>query len=118
MNIMLADDIDGGIFVIMILFVVAVTCLLALGALFPAARGNRMPALALSVPAFLAGILVTVWLAVGFISDRMHETQIEPISIGLSYLVMPWLVMAGPPFATSLLAISVLWFKKNKRHAS
>ena len=115
MNAMLADDIDGGIFVILILLVVGVTCLLALGALFPAAKGDCMPALALSIPAFLAGILVTAWLAVGFISDRMHETQIESFRVGLSYLAMPWLVMAGPPFATGLLALSVLWFNKHKR---
>lgn len=115
MNAMLADDIDGGILVILILLVVAGTCLLGLGALIPAARGDRKLTLALSAPAFLAGILVTVWLVVGFITERMHETEIEPLGTELSYLVMPWLVMAGPPFAISLLAVLVLWCNKHKR---
>jgi hypothetical protein len=109
MHPILADSIDGGILVTMVLFGGVVTSVLALIALFPAKKGNRTLTLCLSIPALIMGMVATVWLAWQYYRQSPHDSSSE---IGFS--IIAWMILAGPALLTGLLALTVLWIKRDE----
>jgi hypothetical protein len=109
MRVLLADDIGGGILALLVLCGVALVSLLALGALFPAARGIKAVTLLMAAPAFIAGVSVTIWLGITYAQDNEHA-DLE----FWSDVFMPWMLFAGPALGTALLAGLVLWLKRRK----
>jgi len=112
MNVMLAEDIGGWLVAAAALFGGLAVSVLALVALIPAFKRKLPLALILATPALVLGIVVTVWLGYGFVSSGPPDSDFE---IGHD-LIMPWAVMAGPSLATSLLAITVVCYKRTKRN--
>src|SRR5438552_7113897 len=110
MNVIIAENLNGWLFAAMIFFGGIIASLLALGALFPASCGKRSLTFTLAGPAFIAGILITLWFGYGYITDGLHDPDYSPRDF-----LMPWLFLAGPPLATSLLALLVFW-SRNKAH--
>lgn len=109
MCVMLADSIDGGILVLLMIIGGVVTCVPALCALVPASKGNRKLTFLLVAPALVYGALITLNCAQGFFNyDR------DDPGFLLNAVIVPWLLMAGPPLAMGLLALFVLRRKKSK----
>ena len=106
----LAEDIGGWLFAALVLFGGLGAAVLALGALIPAWKGKSALCLALSGPAVVLGIGVTVWLGYGFISSTMHDPELDI----RQDLLLPWLLMAGPSTVTSVLALVVLWYARKR----
>lgn len=109
MNVMLADSIDGGILAMLLVCGNLVTAVLALCALVPASHGNRTMTFTLAAPAFVCGLLITLYLIYGYVRDGLHDPDCD-----LSDFMIPWAVMAGPALVTSLFAAFVLWRKQAK----
>lgn len=109
-HVILADSIDGGILMILLIGCGLAVSVLALIALIPAWQGNRSGTLVLAGPAFLAGIAATIYCLWGFFFDGPKEQN----DLGLGVFLAVWLILAGPPFATSLLAGICLWFRRAK----
>ena len=112
MPVIFAEALDGWLFAAALMFGGLAASLLALGALFPAWRGNRSLTFALAAPAIIVVLLVTLWIGYGYVTDGLRDP-----SFSVSDFMMPWLFLAGPSLATSLLAILVLWFRKGTAHA-
>ena len=110
MYIMLAEDIGGWLLAAGALFGGLAASVLALGALIPAWKGNKLLTLTLSAPALVLGVIVSIWLGYGYLQDGLHDSDFE---IGHD-LIMPWAVMAGPALVTSLLAFTTLWYKRKR----
>ena len=72
-----------------------------------AGRGNRTTTLAMAAPAFLIGLAITAAVCYGFVTDGLRDPDYT-----LRDFLAPWLVFAGPPLATSLLAVMVLWLRR------
>lgn len=104
----LADSIDGGILALLFLGAGLVASVLALGGLFPASKGNKLLTFCLITPALIVGVSVTIWLGVGYVKENLHDPDFE---FGHD-LLMPWIFLAGPAFAASLLGMLVLWVKR------
>jgi hypothetical protein len=109
MHPVLAESLNGWLFAALVFFGGLAASILALGALVPARRRNRRLTIALSAPAFIVGLLVTLGTGYGFITDGMRDPDYS-----IRDFAMPWLVMAGPAFGTSLLAMLVLWFSSRR----
>lgn len=109
MQPILAENLDGWLFGAAVLFGGLLASVLALCALVPARKNNRPLTFALAAPAFVVALLVTLCAAYGFITDGLHDPD---SSIG--DFAVPWLMLAGPSFATSLLAIIVLSLSAKK----
>jgi hypothetical protein len=84
-----------------------VASVLALGAVVPAWRGNRVRTIALAAPALVVVLLVTIWTGYEYLTDGLRDPDLS-----IDDFVAPWLFLAGPSFAASLLAISVLLLRK------
>jgi hypothetical protein len=112
MHFILAENFNGLGYVMLGLAAAVLASLLALFALAPASRGNRPATLAMAAPAFLIGLALTAAVCYGFVTDGLHDPDYE-----LRDFLAPWLVMAGPPLATSLLALTVLWLRRRTRAA-
>jgi hypothetical protein len=110
MHVMFAEDIGPWLAAGALLFGGLGASVLALGALFPASRGNRPLTVGLIAPAIIMVILTTCWLAQGYFQREGHDR--EEI---IDNYVRPWFFMAFLPLITSLLACLVLWFKRRKR---
>jgi hypothetical protein len=111
MSPILADDIEGGIFALSILAAGGVSSILALTALIPANRGKRPAAIALSTPAILTAVGVTVWIVWQCIKG---PAQGEDRGSALNMMFF-WFLFAGPSFLTGTIAILVLWAKSTPR---
>jgi hypothetical protein len=109
MHPILAENLNGWLFAAAVFFGGLIASVLALCALVPAWRGNRRSAFVLASPALVIGVLMTLWGGYWFITDGMRDPDYS-----LSDFVLPWLVMAGAPLATSLLAIVVLVFSTRR----
>lgn len=109
MHCILAEDIGPWLLAAGALFGGLGLSVLALGALLPAWKGHRLLTLALAVPAFLLGIVVTLWLGFGSLAE-IHDPDFE---FGHD-LFLPWLFMAGPSLVTSVLAVTVLCIRRNR----
>ncbi len=107
----LAEDIGGWLFAALVLFGGLGAALLAMIALIPARKGHRALALTLSVPALILGLGVTIWLGYGFMTSNLHDPDLD---LWQDH-VLPWLLMAGPSLATSLLAFAFLWCRRKRR---
>jgi len=110
MHPILADDIDGGILMILLLGAGLITSVLALIGLAPAMRGDKAGTLCLITPAFLCGVVIFVWLAWQFIADWRED----PHGRFNRNDIMVFIILAGPALATSLLGGLVLWLKRRK----
>jgi hypothetical protein len=110
MQVMFAEDIGPWLAAAALLFGGLAASILALGALFPASRGNRSLTVGLIAPAIIMVILTTCWLAQGYFRRENHDH--EEI---IDNYVQPWFFMALAPLVTSVLAGFVLWFKRRKR---
>jgi hypothetical protein len=109
-HVILADSIDGGILMILLIGCGLAVSVLALIGLIPAWQGSRSGTLVLAGPAFLAGIAATIycvwWVFFGAgPGDRGDR--------GL-FLAL-WAILAGPPIATSLLAVICLWLRRARQ---
>jgi hypothetical protein len=102
----LAESLDGWLFAAGVFFGGLVTAVLALCAIGPAVRRNRRLTLALTSPAIVFGVLATIWIGYGFVTDGLRDPDYS-----MSDFAIPWSVMAGPPLAASFLAIAVLWVR-------
>lgn len=105
---MLAESLDGWLVAAGLLFGGIAASLLALVALFPASKGKAATTLTLLAPAAIVTIGITCWLGYGYYARSPMHNHEEVID---NY-VRPWFFMASLPLATSLLACSMLWFKK------
>jgi hypothetical protein len=112
MHPIFAEALGGWIFAAAMMFGGLAASLLSLGALFPAWRGDRLRTITFVAPAFIVTLLVTLWIGYGYITDGLRDPRFS-----ISDFMMPWLFLAGPSFATTLLAILVLWFRKGTDHA-
>jgi len=106
MQPILAESLDGWLFAGMVFFGGLIASALALCALAPARQGNRPLTITLAAPAFVVAMLATLLLAYGVITDGLRDPDYS-----ISDFAIPWLMLAGPPLATSVLAIAVLWFR-------
>jgi hypothetical protein len=107
MHLILAENFNGLGYVMLGCLVALLVSLVALAALVPASRGNRQATLAMAAPAFVIGVLLTLAMGYGFITAAMRDPDYE-----LRDFAVPWLVIAGPPLGTSLLAVAVLWLRR------
>lgn len=107
MHLILAENFNGLGYAILGLFSALVASLLALAALVPASRGNRSTTLAMAAPAFVIGVLLTLAMIYGFVTAGLHDPDYT-----LHDFVVPWLVFAAPPLATSVLAVSVMYLRR------
>ena len=106
MHLILAENIDGWLFGAALFFGGLLVSILALVALVPAARRNRAATFALAAPALLVGLLVTIWVGYGFITDGLRDPDYS-----IRDFLAPWFMLAGPPLACGLLAVAVLWIR-------
>jgi hypothetical protein len=106
-HVILADSIDGGVLMILLVVVGLAASVMALIALIPAWQGSRSGTLLLAAPAFIAGVAATICFVWWYLHEgiRDHDNSLQ------DYLVV-WVILAGPPFATSLLAVICLWFRR------
>jgi hypothetical protein len=109
MHLILAENLNGWLFAAAVFFGGLIASVQALCALVPAWQGNRRSTLVLVTPALVIGVLVTLGAGYGFITDGLHDP-----GYSLSDFAAPWLMMAGAPVATSLLAIVVLVFSTRR----
>jgi predicted Na+-dependent transporter len=108
---MLAEDIGGWLAAGFMFLGAIATTLMALGALYSAAKGKRSLTMGLITPAILMSLMVTWYLADAY----FHRTFHDPEEIKLNY-VEPWLLMALAPLAVSAIAWTILvWRKKCKQ---
>ena len=105
-HVILADSIDGGILMILLIGCGLAVSVLALIALIPAWQGNRSGTLVLAGPAFLAGIAATIYCLWCFFDLKPADRDESGMFLAV------WVILAGPPFATSLLAGICLWFRR------
>lgn len=110
MHVILGDSIDGGIFALLIMCGGGAASLLALAAIFPARQGNKPVTLCMIAPAIVMGLVVTVWLGYGFFTDGLHNRDPEYVPDLMDFFA-PWIILAGPALATSLISACVLWSK-------
>ena len=108
----LAENLDGWLFGAALFFGGLLVSILALVALVPAARRNRAGTFALAAPALVVGLLITLWVGYGFITDGLRDPDYS-----IRDFLTPWLVMAGPPLACGLLAVAVLIFRTRTQGA-
>ena len=111
MQIMLAEDLGGWLLAGSVLFGGLGFSVLALGALIPAWKGDRVFTLLLAAPAFVLGVIVTGWLVHGYVGRAPADPSYNPTPD----FVMDWIFMAAPALVTSLLAVTVLWNKRRRR---
>jgi hypothetical protein len=90
-----------------------VTSALALAALRPAARGDRLSTLKLAAPAALLGVVDLCVLGFGCVKI-LSDSDSEILGQLLAFF-LTWLVLFGTPVPTSLLAFLVLWRSGRKR---
>ncbi|HTR41981.1 MAG TPA: hypothetical protein VMH87_10240 [Pseudomonadales bacterium] len=105
MHIILADSIDGGILMILLLGCGLAVSVLALLALIPAWQGSIPGTLVLAGPAIIAGIAATVYCLWGLFQDGSAGFELRDF-------LLPWTCLAVPPLATSLIAIFCLWQRR------
>ena len=111
MPIILAEDIGGWLAAGFFLLGGLGTAMIAFAATFAAYHGKKVLTVALIIPALIMVVLVTCWLGQAFFQRTgMHDAD----EIMENY-VQPWLLMAFPPLATSVVAALVLIFKKRPR---
>jgi ammonia channel protein AmtB len=103
---LLAESLNGWLFAAAAFFVALIASLMALCAIGPARRRNRRMTLALAAPALVIGVVFTIAVGYGFITDGMRDPDYS-----ISDFAVPWLMMAGPPLGSSLLAILILWVR-------
>src|SRR5205809_356445 len=104
MNAMLANDIGGGIFALLVIVAGLVSSVLALAALIPANRGKRAPAIVLFAPAIVTAATVTVGMIWQCATDRSTGSFGGRVLEWLPF----WILFAGPPLLTGAIAILVL----------
>jgi len=107
MHFILAENFNGLGAVMLGLAGAVLASLLALFALAPASRGNRAATLAMAAPALLIGLAMTAAVCYGFVTDGLRDPDYT-----LRDFLTPWLVFAGPPLVTSLLAVTILWLRR------
>jgi hypothetical protein len=112
MHPILAENLNGWLFAAALFFGGLLASILALVALVPAAQRDRARTLALAAPALVVGLLVTLWVGYGFITEGMHDP-----SYSIRDFLTPWLMLAGPPLASGLLAVAVLWVRTKRPSA-
>jgi hypothetical protein len=110
MHPILAESLDGWLFAAALMFGGLAASLLALGALFPAWRGDRWRTIAFIAPALIVTLLVTLFAAYGYITDGVGDPDSS-----IADFIAPWVFLAGPSFVTSLSAALVLWIRSKKR---
>jgi hypothetical protein len=109
MHIILADSIDGGILMILLMGGGLAVSVLALIGLIPAWQGSRSGTLVLAGPAFIAGIAATIYCVWwGFFGAGPGDRGDWGTILGL------WAILAGPPFIASFLTVLCLWFRRAK----
>lgn len=109
MHPILADSIDFGVLMILLMGGGLAVSVLALIALIPAWQGSRAGTLVLAGPGFIWGVAATIFCAWGFVHDGLGDPNFE-----LMDFLGPWIVLAGPSLATSLLAVGCLWFRRGR----
>lgn len=108
---MLAEDIGGWIFVGGVLLAGFATSLLALIAIIPARKGKRAFTLLLAAPAFVVGVSATIWCVHGYMRQSPADSNYNPTPD----FIFELLIVAAPALATSLLAVTVLWYKRRRQ---
>ena len=103
MFLILADNIDGGLYAAAALFGELVATALALCAVVPARQRKGWQTLAMTAPAMIVTLLVTIYIGYGYVTFGRDP------DFSLSDFAGLWLIGAGPPLATSLLAIVAFW---------
>ena len=111
-HVILADSIDGGILMILLIGCGLAVSVLALIGLIPAWQGSRAGTLVLAGPAFLAGIAATIYCLWCYFDLKPSDREYSGM------FVVVWVILAGPPFATSLLAVICLWFRRVRNRGS
>jgi|ERR1043165_4209678 hypothetical protein len=110
MPVMLAEDIGGWLFAGGVLLGGFATSVLALSALIPAWKGKRAFTLLLAAPAFVLGVSATIWRVHGYMRQSPADSSYNPTPD----FIFELLIMAAPALATSLLAVTVLWYKRRR----
>src|SRR5689334_11334591 len=108
MRVMLAENLTGWGIAFLVFCAALSTSLLALGALFPAARNHHALAIRLVAPAFILGALVTGWFVAGYLFKSHHESG------EFGALIGPWIFLGGLPLAISLLIGSVIRSRRRR----
>jgi hypothetical protein len=105
---MLAEEIGGFLILGGLLIGGIISAILALVALFPAARGNRSLAIKLILPAICVVLLSICWIGSGFIQVGFHDEHFR-----VADALHMWLCVAALPLVTGFIAAFVLWTKGN-----
>ena len=109
MPILFAEDIGGWLAAGFLFLGGIAATLFALGALFPAAKGNRPVTIVLLIPAVVMVLWVTGYLVNAYMGRVNHDAE----EIRENY-VQPWLLMACPELVVGLVAMAVLIFKRRR----
>ncbi len=109
MHILFAEDIGGWLAAGFLFLGAGAATLSALGALFPAAKGNSRLTIVLVIPAVVMVLWVTGYLVNAYVGRVGHDAE----EIRMNY-VEPWLLMACPPLVVGVAAITVLLFKRRR----
>lgn len=80
--------------------------LLALAAIVPAWRRQRLRVIALVAPAFIVVVLITLWTTYEYFTIGVGDPDTS-----FSDFAAPWFFLAGPSFLAGVLAMLVLLFK-------
>jgi hypothetical protein len=108
MHFLLAESIDGGLYAAAALLFGLVATVLALCAIAPAWQRKGRLTLAMTLPAMIFALIVTIYIGYGYITERNNPDFTFGDFAGL------WLIGAGPPLTTSLLAIVVFLLRGKK----
>jgi hypothetical protein len=111
MRIILAENLDGWLWAILMLAAALGTTVLALGGLAPAFLAKRALTVGLITPAFLVGVGATWSLTSSYYKVGVFDHDHLVLN-----LLQPWVLMAGVPFAACVITGSVLFYKTLKRH--
>jgi len=107
MPLLLAHDL-GPFAWLPILAADAVSVLLAVAALVPAALGQFQRAVRMSLPAILVGIGITLFMAVLYVFSDDHSPD------DLDSIWQVWLIFCGPPLFFGAAAILLAWLRRHR----
>jgi hypothetical protein len=109
MNIILADSIDGGIFIFLLLIVGGITSLIALIGLAAAWKGDRAATILMIFPAVVCWLAITIYFICLCAKYGLHDPHFD---VRDQFFI--WMMVSGAPLATSAITFCVFGFRRAK----
>lgn len=109
MNIILADSIDGGIFIFLLLIVGGITSLIALIGLGAAWKGERVSTILMIFPAVVCWLAITIYFICLCARYGLHDPHFD-----VKDQIFMWMFVSAAPLATSAITFCVLGYRRAK----